>query len=93
MPPCTALTLLFLDLLFAQALDAFKANEQAVLVATDVAARGLDIRDVACVIHYQMPASADTYIHRCGRTGRVGSSDGLSVALVAPGGVLAGAVR
>lgn len=39
-------------------------------MASDVAARGLDVRGVDCVIHYQLPASADTYIHRSGRTGR-----------------------
>lgn len=38
---------------------------QAVLVASDVAARGLDVPAVETVIHYQLPASADTYIHRC----------------------------
>jgi hypothetical protein len=54
----------------SQALDRFKASSEAVLVASDVAARGLDVRGVDCVIHYQLPASADTYIHRSGRTGR-----------------------
>jgi len=53
-----------------------------VLVATDVAARGLDVKGVATVVHYQVPASADTYIHRCGRTARTGGADGLAVTLV-----------
>jgi ATP-dependent RNA helicase DDX24/MAK5 len=114
-----------------KALDRFKANENGVLVATDVAARGdrrglvaarallhlrwivfllpdcfttlrlthtptthakrtyppppgLDVRGVATVVHYQVPASADTYIHRCGRTARTGGADGLAVTLVSP---------
>ncbi|GFR48029.1 hypothetical protein Agub_g9861, partial [Astrephomene gubernaculifera] len=67
-----------------KALDRFRSNDQAVLVATDVAARGLDIPGVTTVIHYQLPASADTYIHRCGRTARGVSGDGISIALVTP---------
>ncbi|KAL6755835.1 P-loop containing nucleoside triphosphate hydrolase protein [Haematococcus lacustris] len=67
-----------------KALDRFKSDDQAVLVASDVAARGLDIPGVRCVIHYQLPASADTYIHRSGRTGRGVGSSGLALALVAP---------
>ncbi|KAJ9512846.1 hypothetical protein QJQ45_029176 [Haematococcus lacustris] len=67
-----------------KALDRFKSDDQAVLVASDVAARGLDIPGVRCVIHYQLPASADTYIHRSGRTGRGAGSSGLALALVAP---------
>ena len=67
-----------------KALDRFKANADGVLVATDVAARGLDVKGVQTVVHYQIPASADTYIHRCGRTARTGGADGLAVSLVAP---------
>jgi superfamily II DNA or RNA helicase len=59
-----------------KALDRFKASSEAVLVATDVAARGLDIRGVDCVIHYQLSATADTYIHRSGRTGRAEAAGG-----------------
>jgi hypothetical protein len=59
--------------LLPQALDRFKANPHGILVATDVAARGLDIPDVSLVLHYQLPASADVYIHRAGRTARTGA--------------------
>lgn len=53
-----------------QALNLFKASRVQVLVATDVAARGLDIADVSHVINYDIPATYDDYIHRIGRTGR-----------------------
>jgi ATP-dependent RNA helicase DeaD len=53
---------------------AFKAGQVPVLVATDVAARGLDISTVTHVINYDVPISPDTYVHRIGRTGRVGRS-------------------
>ncbi len=62
------------------ALDAFKAGTVEVLVATDVAARGLDISDLPCVINYDLPYNAEDYVHRIGRTGRAGASgDALSV--------------
>ncbi|WP_081897395.1 DEAD/DEAH box helicase [Massilia sp. BSC265] len=62
------------------ALDAFKAGSVEVLVATDVAARGLDISDLPCVINYDLPYNAEDYVHRIGRTGRAGASgDALSV--------------
>jgi ATP-dependent RNA helicase DeaD len=51
---------------------AFKAGQLPVLIATDVAARGLDISTVTHVINYDIPTSPDTYVHRIGRTGRVG---------------------
>lgn len=54
-----------------RALDEFKRNNIQVLLATDVASRGLDIQDVTHVINYDQPASYDDYIHRIGRTGRV----------------------
>ncbi len=53
-----------------KALGAFKDNSVAILVATDVAARGLDIPDVSHVINYDVPATYDDYVHRIGRTGR-----------------------
>ena len=62
------------------ALDAFKKGETDVLVATDVAARGLDISDLPCVINFDLPYNAEDYVHRIGRTGRAGASgDALSV--------------
>jgi ATP-dependent RNA helicase RhlE len=62
------------------ALEAFKNGEIDVLVATDVAARGLDITDLPCVINYDLPYNAEDYVHRIGRTGRAGATgDALSV--------------
>ncbi|WP_343728794.1 DEAD/DEAH box helicase [Duganella sp.] len=62
------------------ALDAFKKNEIDILVATDVAARGLDISDLPCVINYDLPYNAEDYVHRIGRTGRAGASgDAISI--------------
>jgi len=55
-----------------KALDAFKHDHVNILVATDVAARGLDIADVSHVINYELPATHDDYVHRIGRTGRAG---------------------
>jgi superfamily II DNA/RNA helicase len=64
-----------------RALRAFRNGKIDVLVATDVAARGLDVDDVTHVVNYECPDSADTYIHRIGRTGRAGK-EGVSVTLV-----------
>ena len=62
------------------ALEAFKKFETDVLVATDVAARGLDISDLPCVINFDLPYNAEDYVHRIGRTGRAGASgDAISV--------------
>ncbi len=55
-----------------KALARFKSNKVDILVATDVAARGLDISDVTQVINYEIPRTYDSYIHRIGRTGRAG---------------------
>ncbi|MEM9132544.1 MAG: DEAD/DEAH box helicase [Actinomycetota bacterium] len=63
------------------ALDAFTTGRVAALVATDVAARGIHVDDVACVIHYDPPADHKDYVHRSGRTARAGSG-GLVVSLV-----------
>ncbi len=63
-------------------LEQFKAeNEKNILVATDVAARGLDIKGVDMVINYELPMDAESYVHRIGRTGRAGS-EGVAVSLV-----------
>ncbi|AMD50235.1 DEAD/DEAH box helicase [Bordetella holmesii] len=66
-----------------KALEAFKAGELEVLVATDVAARGLDVAGVPCVINYDLPYNAEDYVHRIGRTGRAGAS-GEAIALFTP---------
>ncbi|KAK1591633.1 hypothetical protein Q3G72_010722 [Acer saccharum] len=66
-----------------KAIDRFRASEHGILVATDVAARGLDIPDVRTVVHYQLPHSAEVYVHRSGRTARA-SADGCSIALISP---------
>lgn len=58
----------------AKALEMFRRQRIQVLVATDVAARGLDISDVTHVINYQLPTDFENYIHRIGRTGRAGKS-------------------
>lgn len=57
-----------------QALRSFKENQIQALVATDVAARGLDIPDVSHVINYDLPATYGDYVHRIGRTGRGGKT-------------------
>ena len=61
-----------------KALDGFKGNRVRVLVATDVAARGIDIEDITHVINYDLPVEAETYVHRIGRTARAGA-DGASI--------------
>ena len=66
-----------------KALEAFKAGELEVLVATDVAARGLDVAGVPCVINYDLPYNAEDYVHRIGRTGRAGAS-GEAIAFFSP---------
>src|SRR5258706_4912843 len=65
------------------ALEAFKAGKTAVLVATDVASRGLDIEGLPQVINFDIPHSPEDYIHRIGRTGRAGLT-GEAISLVAP---------
>nr|WP_245901105.1 DEAD/DEAH box helicase [Prauserella shujinwangii] len=64
-----------------QALRAFRSGKVDVLVATDVAARGIDVTDVTHVINYQTPEDEKTYVHRIGRTGRAGKT-GVAVTLV-----------
>ena len=57
-----------------RALSNFKAKRTRVLVATDIAARGIDVDDLSHVINYEIPNIAETYVHRIGRTGRAGAS-------------------
>lgn len=57
-----------------QALNNFKNKETRVLVATDIAARGLDVDNLTHVINYEIPNIPETYVHRIGRTGRAGAS-------------------
>jgi ATP-dependent RNA helicase RhlE len=66
-----------------RALERFKANELRVLVATDIAARGLDIEALPHVVNFDLPHVAEDYVHRIGRTGRAGS-EGEAVSLVSP---------
>src|SRR6266545_8126299 len=66
-----------------EALAAFKEGKLQVLVATDVAARGLDIDDLPLVVNYELPHVSEDYIHRIGRTGRAGAT-GEAISLVAP---------
>jgi len=64
-------------------LERFKSTQNSILLATDIAARGLDIPSVDHVIHYQIPRSADTYVHRNGRTARA-MRQGFSLIMCAP---------
>jgi len=57
-----------------RAIESFKKGEVTVLVATDVAARGLDIDDLPAVINFELPRQAEVYVHRIGRTGRAGKT-------------------
>jgi ATP-dependent RNA helicase RhlE len=61
-----------------RALTNFKDQKIRVLVATDIAARGIDIDDLSCVINYEIPNIAETYVHRIGRTGRAGA-EGIAI--------------
>jgi ATP-dependent RNA helicase DeaD len=64
-------------------LGRFRANQLKVLVATDVAARGLDIEDISHVFNYHLPDDAEVYVHRIGRTGRAGKT-GIAITLLSP---------
>lgn len=66
-----------------QALAEFKEGKIQALIGTDVAARGLDIDDLPCVVNYDIPHNAEDYVHRIGRTGRAGAT-GKAISLVAP---------
>jgi ATP-dependent RNA helicase DeaD len=64
-------------------MNRFRNNQIKVLVATDVAARGLDVDDISHVFNYDLPDEAEVYVHRVGRTGRAGKT-GLAITLVSP---------
>lgn len=64
-------------------LQRFRNNQVEILVATDVAARGLDIDDITHVFNYDLPTEAEVYVHRIGRTGRA-SKAGIAISLIAP---------
>jgi ATP-dependent RNA helicase RhlE len=66
-----------------RALASFRSGRARVLVATDVAARGIDVDDISFVVNYEVPATAEDYIHRVGRTARAGR-DGAALTLVSP---------
>ena len=65
------------------ALDQFRRGDAVILVASDVAARGLDIPEVSHVVNFDVPHHPDDYVHRVGRTGRAGRA-GIAVTIVAP---------
>ena len=64
-------------------LKAFKEKKTKILVATDVAARGIDVNDISHVINYSLPQDTDSYVHRVGRTGRAGKT-GKAITFVTP---------
>ena len=64
-------------------LNRFRRGQTKVLVATDVAARGLDIENISHVFNYDLPTDPEIYVHRIGRTGRAGKT-GIAISLVAP---------
>ena len=65
------------------ALNGFKSGQYRILVATDIAARGIDVKDISLVINYDIPECADDYVHRIGRTGRAGKT-GHAITMAAP---------
>jgi ATP-dependent RNA helicase RhlE len=66
-----------------EAMEGFRNGKYRVLVATDIAARGIDVTGIEMVINYDIPAENDAYVHRIGRTGRAGK-DGLAITFVRP---------
>ncbi|MEZ6127562.1 MAG: DEAD/DEAH box helicase [Planctomycetaceae bacterium] len=67
-----------------QALDAFRADKVQILVATDLASRGIDVDGISHVFNFEMPIEPEAYIHRIGRTGRAGAT-GIAISLCSPG--------
>ncbi len=65
-------------------LHEYKAGKHHVLVATDVAARGLDIKSIKSVVNYDAAKEVDTHVHRIGRTGRAGDKEGIAYTLITP---------
>ncbi|MDR3284272.1 MAG: DEAD/DEAH box helicase [Treponema sp.] len=65
------------------AIDGFRSGKYRILIATDIAARGIDIKDIELVINYDLPDEAESYIHRIGRTGRAGKG-GQAVSIAVP---------
>ena len=63
------------------AMESFKTGDTNILIATDVAARGIDVQNISHVINYDMPRTADVYVHRIGRTGRAGAK-GTAISIV-----------
>ncbi len=68
----------------SKAVETFKSGSVPLLVATDVAARGLDIPDVEFVINYSFPLTAEDYVHRIGRTGRAGKTGTALMFIIVP---------
>lgn len=66
-----------------EAIKAFKSSKLEILIATDVAARGLDVNDVTHVFNYHLPFDSESYVHRIGRTGRAGK-EGVAISIVTP---------
>ncbi len=66
-----------------QVLNRFRSGQTKVLVATDVAARGLDIEDISHVFNFDLPNDMESYVHRIGRTGRAGKT-GIAISLATP---------
>ena len=66
-----------------QALDGFKSGRYRVLVATDIASRGIDVTDIELVINYDLPENSEDYVHRVGRTGRAGNA-GKAISFACP---------
>ena len=66
-----------------EALDGFKANKYRILVATDIASRGIDVTGIGLVINFDLPTNTEDYVHRIGRTARAGA-DGHAISFVSP---------